>query len=438
MTLVQIGPPPAVGRSPADPSRFHIVPGQPPLLFVPEGSRLYALPDGAAIDFEEFLSALGGGAPAVRFDKQPTALSLNIAQTCNLSCSYCYADEGRFGGDSKLMPLETAKLAIRRHIRQSDSGSVSVGFIGGEPLLNRAVLHESVAFAAAEAALRKVRITFGITTNGTLLSRADIALLSAHPFAVTISLDGTREAHDARRRTKSGSPSFDGILERAAPLLSEPGLAKIAARVTLTRRFLDVSACLNRLASAGFAEIGVSPLRTGPDASLRLVGGDWDVLLDAMKTAAGREWARVKDTLEPLRFSNFATAMKQLFRGACDALPCRAAAGYVSLGADGRYYTCHRTVGETACDLGGVQSGPSAEARRAFVEGRRVDEQEPCRSCWARYLCGGGCHAEVLQAGRPGCDYIRGWLEYCISVYPRILSQRPDLLGPRLSKENLQ
>src|SRR2546430_8832907 len=29
----------------------------------------------------------------------------------------------------------------------------------------------------------------------------------------------------------------------------------------------------------------------------------------------------------------------------------------------------------------------------------------------SRYLCGGGCHAEVLQAGRRGGDYIRGWLE---------------------------
>ena len=68
-------------------------------------------------------------------------------------------------------------------------------------------------------------------------------------------------------------------------------------------------------------------------------------------------------------------------------------------------------------------------ARRHFAESRHVDRQEPCRSCWARYLCGGGCHAEVLSAGRSGCDYIRGWLEFCISLYPAVLTQRPDLLG---------
>jgi len=257
---------------------------------------------------------------------------------------------------------------------------------------------------------------------------ADLELLRAHPYAVTISVDGTREAHDALRRTKAGEASYDEVLTRVAPLLSNPGRAKVAARVTLTRNNLDVSACLEELASAGFAEIGFSPLRTGPDPSLCLSGDDWYALLAAMKKAAAEEWTRVSGNRKPLRFSNFATALKQLYRGACEALPCRAAAGYVSLSAEGRYYSCHRTVGNETCGVGDLDSGPSTEARRRFVAERQVDGQEPCRSCWARYLCGGGCHAEVLQAGRDGCNYIRGWLEHCIAMYPEVLSRRPDLL----------
>jgi uncharacterized protein len=439
MTLVQIGEPMAAGRSTSVPPAYHIVRGNPPMLYVAEGSRLYALGGASEVaatdELGALVSILAGGRPEIRFEDQPTALSLNIAQACNLACSYCYADEGRFGGDAQLMSIEIAKQAIDSHLRRSVSRSASIGFIGGEPLLNRPVLHESVAYAASEAARLGVRITFGITTNGVLLSPADIALLRAYPFAVTVSVDGTREAHDALRTTRSGAPSFDGIMKRVAPLLSNPGLAKVAARVTLTRLNLDVSACVDSLARAGFAEIGVSPLRTGPNPSLRLEGDDWGALLDAMKAAAACEWTRVKDTQDAIRFSNFATALKQLYRGACDALPCRSAAGYVSLSAEGRYYTCHRTVGDASCDVGDIASGPSAQARRQFLEHHHVDEQEPCRTCWARYLCGGGCHAEVLQAGRSGCDYIRGWLEYCISLYPQILLQRPDLVGAVRMKE---
>jgi uncharacterized protein len=101
----------------------------------------------------------------------------------------------------------------------------------------------------------------------------------------------------------------------------------------------------------------------------------------------------------------------------------------VSVNAEGRYYTCHRTLDDPRFELGGP-GGPDFAARRRFLEGRRVDLQAPCRSCWARYLCGGGCHAEVVAAGRDGCDMIRGWLEHCLRLYNTVLDDFPDLLSP--------
>ena len=81
--------------------------------------------------------------------------------------------------------------------------------------------------------------------------------------------------------------------------------------------------------------------------------------------------------------------------------------------------------------LGSLTEGLDRVARSRFLEARHVDGQEPCRSCWARYLCGGGCHVEVIAAGRTGCDYIRGWLDYCLSVYDELLNESPDLFPPR-------
>src|SRR5206468_11935709 len=120
-------------------------------------------------------------------------------------------------------------------------------------------------------------------------------------------------------------------------------------------------------------------------------------------------------------FSNLATALKQLHAGYCKPLPCGSSANYVSLSARGDYFTCHRTVGNPRFNLGSLATGLSKMEREAFVRRRHVDLQEPCRSCWARYLCGGGCHAEVLTAGRNGCDFIRGWLEYCLRLYDEML-----------------
>lgn len=428
MTLVQIIPTAVPSPLPEVPPAFHIVRGRQNVLFAVNGSRLYAIDDAQDVWDSHAAEPFEGAAPTAQVMAEPAALSLNIAQSCNLTCRYCYADEGRFGGEATRMPLETALSAVTRHVRQAAGRSVSVGFIGGEPLINRQVLHATTHYAAREAERRGIAITFGITTNATLLRERDLELFRSYPFAVTVSMDGAREKHDELRPDRGGAGTFDRALTGIAPLLAKPGKARVAARVTVTRRNLDVNAHIEALGDAGFPEIGVSPMRTGPEEELCLRDGNWRTFLAQMENAAQEDWARARVTGGRLRFSNFSTALKQLYRGAYNALPCGASASYVSLSAEGRYYTCHRTLGDERFALGDIETGPSRDLRRTFVEARAVYSQTPCRSCWARYLCGGGCHAEVARAGRDSCDSIRGWLEFCISIYPEILAARPDLL----------
>ena len=78
--------------------------------------------------------------------------------------------------------------------------------------------------------------------------------------------------------------------------------------------------------------------------------------------------------------------------------------------------------------MGSLAEGVDQARRAEWLAERHVHRQEPCRSCWARYLCGGGCHHEVLSRGRPACDYIRGWLNYCLEAYLR-LSAEPSGVG---------
>jgi uncharacterized protein len=56
---------------------------------------------------------------------------------------------------------------------------------------------------------------------------------------------------------------------------------------------------------------------------------------------------------------------------------------------------------------------------------------QPCSTCWARYLCGGGCYHEVARRGRPGCDYIRGWLAFCLGAYAELSMIYPQGLPVR-------
>ena len=70
--------------------------------------------------------------------------------------------------------------------------------------------------------------------------------------------------------------------------------------------------------------------------------------------------------------------------------------------------------------LAALVMGPDAQARGAHLNRSHVDLMDPCRECWARYLCGGGCHHEVKARGRIGCDFIRGWLRFCLKAYAEL------------------
>src|SRR5262245_37950577 len=180
-------------------------------LFVVNGSRLFDIePDlfawlDAAVATDrvgELLTQLGADGPPLIDDAplQPPsihALSLAVAQKCNLGCTYCYAQQGAFGGPAKNMPFATANRAVDLLLSEAgEGGKATLAFLGGEPLVNRPVLQAVTQRAAELARQRGVALGFSITTNGTLVNEADAAFFETYGFAVTVSLDGPRETHD--------------------------------------------------------------------------------------------------------------------------------------------------------------------------------------------------------------------------------------------------
>ena len=152
-------------------------------------------------------------------DPPMRALSLSVAQRCNLGCTYCYAGGGDFGAPPRDMEWAIADAAIRRLIGGVDSGErVNLAFLGGEPLSNSPLIRRATELAAELAAAKRVRIGFAITTNGTLLGDAEGDFLARFGFSVTISLDGVGPVHDQLRPTKGGRGSFDRIRTRVIAL----------------------------------------------------------------------------------------------------------------------------------------------------------------------------------------------------------------------------
>jgi uncharacterized protein len=398
-------------------------------IFVVDGSRIYDLPVEMT-DTDTF----GLFSPTLPryIDYQPltppaiASISLNVAQACNMSCGYCYADTGKFGGKARMMSLEVAKASVDRLIAESDPNvGLVIGYMGGEPLLNRAVIRETTYYATEVAKRTGRRMRFSITTNATMLQPEDVQLFNQFPFTVAVSIDGDKQQNDAIRRMNDGSSSYDRLIA-GLDLFKRYGKPQhLAARVTVTPKTGELLPILDHILSLGFDEVGFAAVLVSPDPLLTFSASDFDVFLQKIlvcgekalrEIAAGRSYA----------FGNLETALNEIHRGSHRPYPCGAGAAYLSANAEGKLFACHRLIDDPEFAMGSVQTGTDMQARTAHLAASHVDLMEPCNGCWARYLCGGGCYHEVKKRGRVGCDYIRGWLDFCLRAYIELSSQHPE------------
>jgi uncharacterized protein len=402
------------------------------------GSRIFTVSheiaaalEGNVAESKTLLAQLGLAAPDYITDEplvEPPlrSLSLAIAQKCNLGCTYCYAQEGNFGTKEKEMSPDAARAAVKLLFSQATAEeAVHLTFLGGEPLTNRKLLRECTEMAAILSKAQQVKVSFSITTNGTLITPEDGEFFEHYGFAVTISLDGVEEIHDRLRPFKGGNGSYARVLLNVRPLLAMQRAMQVSARVTVTPDNLYLRETLNEFLSMGFHSVGFSPMLSSPTGAGEMSKAELDIMLEQM-ISCGKEFEHKVIKGERYAFSNMANALREIHKGTHRPYPCGAGAGYFGVSADGSLYSCHRFVENPIGAMGDVHSGVDRAQQNHWLADRHVHKQEPCRSCWARYLCGGGCHHEVIHRGRPACDYIRGWLTYCLQAYIRLLEHSPE------------
>jgi uncharacterized protein len=367
---------------------------------------------------------------------QARAFSLAVAQKCNLGCTYCYAQQGGFGGVGNSMPVEVATAAVDRLLDDAAPGEqLTLAYLGGEPLINRSVLRAATHYAAKMAASRSIPIAFALTTNATLLTAEDAAFFDRYGFTVTISIDGIRAAHDTLRPFKSGLGSYDRIVEKSKLLVSLPGRrCRVIARVSVTPRNLLLSEALEELVGLGFDGVFFSPVLNSPTGADQMSKDGLDSMLDRM-IQCGQAFERHLMDNEIYPFLNIINTLRRIHKPYRDAYPCGAGGGYLGVSSKGDLFACHRFVDDDLGAMGNVADGVEHTKQQRWLSDRNVHKQEPCKSCWARHQCGGGCHYEVVHRGRPACDYIRGWLHYCLGAYGRLLRKKPPLVEQVLSPQ---
>ncbi len=136
-------------------------------------------------------------------DYGPRRLSVELANICNLHCSYCFrSDENLYSSHAEFFPLDLLRRVINE--AHAVANVTRINFTGGEPTLHP-------QFAETLRTIGDAGLTTSFVTNGWHFDRV-WPMLEANRATVShvaFSLDGvTREDHDRWR----GNGSFDRLV----------------------------------------------------------------------------------------------------------------------------------------------------------------------------------------------------------------------------------
>lgn len=152
-------------------------------------------------------------------------ITFELTQRCNLKCLYCvYRDMYESSNFNKNFDLSFVKAKavidyfynqLESHNSKSINRKFSIGFYGGEPLLNFKLLKQIVSYVDSLSP-RNFYFDYNITTNGLLLDKY-MDFLVNHNVSMLISLDGGSDA-SVYRKTRFDSDSFSIVFKNVSHL----------------------------------------------------------------------------------------------------------------------------------------------------------------------------------------------------------------------------
>ncbi|WGS64112.1 radical SAM/SPASM domain-containing protein [Marinitoga aeolica] len=330
-------------------------------------------------------------------------LVLNVVQECNMKCIYCFADNGTYGNTS-IMKFETVKLALEK-LYNNKFDQLSISFFGGEPLLNFKLIKEVVEYIEKNFDQKP---SYNITTNGTLLNEETAKFLKKYNFKVMISIDGNEEENNLLRPLKNNENSFRKIVNGIK--LLEKFEIDYYTRITVTKFNQEFDDFWKVYKFKNVVRAFVAP-------------EDYTLLPDLKKYNKKIEsYVSGKDnTISEIILSSIIVRKNRIKNKNQLKINCLGGVREISLSADGNLYMCHRATGIEKYYIGNIFKNTHDEiiksAYNLFNKIMIGIENERCKKCWAKNLCGGGCHLKNdLQKGYPKeiknyfCELIK--LEY--------------------------
>ena len=318
-------------------------------------------------------------------------LCMNLTHDCNLRCKYCYGDGGSYGGPRDSMTISTAQKTVDFFFNFSGNfKNLEITFFGGEPMMNFDVLKFTVLYANSQASKKNKNISYSITTNATLMDKEKLEFMDEYNIGAQISLDGPAHVQDVVRPDEFGKGSYKIIAENVKRYIQSRGRATV--RSTLNHYSGDLIEHVKHFLDMGFTSIHVEPVSAFYGVDYALSSEDLRKLEIDYKRFT-KYYVNLIKSGKRFHYETFGGVFSSLLHGEHKDYYCGAGRKYIAVTPKGELYPCHRFQTDKELQLGDIYKGINYSQQSMFMN--NVVERAPkCKTCWARYLCGGGCYQE--------------------------------------------
>jgi len=146
------------------------------------------------------------------FDSSNLSFILMPNNICNFNCVYCYQTH-----DKKIISNQMITqfiTAIKNYHYGKEIKNFKIEWFGGEPLMTFPILKRVTEELNEFFEKEKINYVYGMTTNGSLLTKKRIEYLLQNNFKFfQITVDGSEETHNNTRRWIDGKGTWDVIIK---------------------------------------------------------------------------------------------------------------------------------------------------------------------------------------------------------------------------------
>lgn len=328
--------------------------------------------------------------PLTRFVPMLATSCLNemifqVTQNCNFNCRYCtYATNNGFNHihNKNEMSWEIAKKSLEYLYNYSNNSyEISIYFYGGEPLLNFELIKKIVSYSKEIFRIKNVK--YGMTINGSILTKEMVTFFIKHDFHIAISFDGDNNTQNKHRKfAKTGEGTFQTVRENVEIIrqMDEEYFQRQIVVMPVVFDDEDFGDVRNYFHSIGINNI--APL----NVNLRGIDykHDLSTIVNGLRLNSTNNIEGINDI--SVNFNKIYGDKTKINNTWHHNGPCVAGITRLFVDVYGKFYPCEKICENNAVLIGDVDNGLNPEKISELLNIGSLSSQR-CKSCWAMRFC---------------------------------------------------